>query len=155
MTYRNEILATASHRLPLVSLLPPVRLSFKSIRNVLRSDQKRAARLFAESCVQSCRGWGDHLPVCWARGARLRHPRGGGEGRGRDGGRGEALGTKAREKEAEKETEREESSKALQRRGRQRHRRGGRQQPSLALAVAHAQARTRSIVTIQGYGAPS
>lgn len=85
MTYRNEILVTTSDRLPLVSLLPLVRLSFKSIRSVLRSDQNRAG---GASCVQSCRRLRDHLPVCWAGVARLKHPQGGG---GRGGG-GERSG---------------------------------------------------------------
>lgn len=88
MTYRYEILATVSDRRLLVSPLPLVRLSFKSIRSVLRSDQTGAVRLLAASCVQSCRGWSEHLPGGW-RGvgsARLRHPQGEREGGGGDGG---------------------------------------------------------------------
>lgn len=151
MTYRNEILATVSDRLPLVSLLPLVRLSFESIRSVLRSDQSGAVRLFAASCVQSCRGWSDHLPVCWAGGARLRHPRGGGDGCGKDrGGRGEALGTKARKKE------REQSGKALQRLGGNTT---GEEADSSSLSRCRTHSRTRertrSIDIIRGHGAPS
>jgi len=49
MAYRNEILATVRF-LP-VSLLSPVRFSFKSIRSVLKSDQNEAVRLLAASRV--------------------------------------------------------------------------------------------------------
>ncbi|KAK5877413.1 hypothetical protein CesoFtcFv8_024917 [Champsocephalus esox] len=145
MTYRNEILCTVSVRLPLVSLVPLVRLSFQSIRNVLRSDHNGLVRLFAASCFQSCRGWSDHLPGSLAGGARLRHPQGRGKGCGGDkGGRGEALGAK-REKERKRgrdgERGEQQSTAAT---GRKHRRRGGRQQ--LSDSLTHMRARNIAII---------
>lgn len=89
LAYRNLILVTVSTGFPLVSLL--VRLCFKSIHNVLRSDQNRAVRLVAASTVA-----GDGATICLY--AEMKHPRGGGGGGGRKRGRRKALGTKARKK---------------------------------------------------------
>lgn len=49
-----------------------------SSQSAVCSNQNGAVCLFAASCVQSCRGWNNHLPGCWGGGARLRHPQGGG-----------------------------------------------------------------------------
>lgn len=104
LAYRNLIPVTASTGFPLVSLL--VRLCFKSIHNVLRSDQNRVVRLVAASTVA-----GDGASIC--RYAEMKHPRGGGGGGGgRKGGRRKALGKKARKK-GEKEKREQPSTAAM------------------------------------------
>ncbi|KAL7373188.1 hypothetical protein ABVT39_000869 [Epinephelus coioides] len=141
MTYRNEILATVSVRLPLVSLLPlgpplfqvnPQCAQIRSQRSgapfrcVLRPELPGMERPFAGILGRGCKAEAS--------------ARGGGGGCGRDGGgRGEALGTKARKKERERE--REESSKALQRRGGNT---AGEEADSSSLSRSRTHSRTRA-----------
>lgn len=126
-----------------------------SSQSAVCSNQNGAVSLFAASCVQSCRGWNNHLPGCWGGGAR--HPQGGGwEGCGRDGWEGGRGEVQKRGRKRERERGRA-SSNALQRQGGNTTGEERRQTAALRLGLALTRtcARTCSSLLIDRYRAPS